>query len=145
MKKYLVFSLILTAAIAQSCGPESNPSAPEIPRRTIGVFRLLSPSQDSLVVMSLRDTLTLAWESARFELSGIIKYTAVLDLDSNFDNGRVLSIETTAESLLVSGAFLQSLPSFQNNAPYFYTVFASNFRDTLRSIDRHQFFLRIEP
>ncbi|MCS7012194.1 MAG: SusE domain-containing protein [Chloroherpetonaceae bacterium] len=144
MKKYLALSLLTVLAVVQSCGPESNPSAPQVPRRTIGAFRLLVPAKDSLVVMSQRDTLRLVWESARFELGGVIKYTAVLDLDTNFDNGRVLSVETTAESLLVSGDFLRALPSFQNNSPYFYTVFASNFRDTLRSVDRNQFFLRIE-
>jgi hypothetical protein len=76
------------------------------------------------------DTLKLSWESARFDLAGNIKYTTILDLDSNFDNGRVLSVETTAESLLVSARSLRALPLFRNDTFYFYTVFATNLRET---------------
>lgn len=143
MKRLFALSLLITLAVLASCEPP-NPVAPEIVRRSIGIFRLITPSQDSFIVMSARDTLKLSWESARFDLGGNIKYTAILDLDSNFDNGRVLSVETTAESLRVSARALQSLPSFRNDTFYFYTVFATNLRETLRSADKHIFFLRVE-
>ncbi|MFN3394165.1 MAG: hypothetical protein ACK41G_02315 [Candidatus Thermochlorobacter sp.] len=143
MKKLLALSLSLTLLTLAAC-ERQNPVEPEIVRRTVGLFRVLTPAQDSFVVLSTRDTLTLSWETAAFDLSGNIKYNAILDLDSNFDNGRVLSVETTVESLRISARTLQSLPSFRNDTFYFYTVFAANQRETLRSANRHTFFLRVE-
>ncbi len=143
MTRYLFLSLLLTVLVFAAC-ESRNPVTPEIIRRSVGIFRLLTPANDSFVVLSATDTLKLSWESARFDLAGNIKYTTILDLDSNFDNGRVLSVETTAESLLVSARSLRALPSFRNDTFYFYTVFATNLRETLRSADRHIFFLRVQ-
>lgn len=147
MNRTTFFSLLtLTLIFIAAC---ENPQSVTVTPRTTSDFALLTPVDSSTATLDSTQSLTLRWNrptDMRDTLN--LRYTVVLGRFSSFDSGRVYSKELDRDTLLaLSYRDFKSIPVFESGSEQrlYYSVFANDRVETLRSVNVFLLTVRLTP